>query len=507
MNHEGTKTQRGRTTRVTRFTGWCVAAMLFAAAATVAAQRASGKPAAIAAEPDGTTPLHRAVHRNDLKAAEAVLRAGADVNAANRYGVAPLALAATNGNAAMLELLLKAGANPNATQAEGETALMTAARTGIPAAVKVLLAHGADVNAKESWRGQTALMWAAAEGHAEAIELLLKAGAQIDARSTAGWTALLFAAREGRIAAVKTLLAGSADVNDALPFRAGRGRGADPATAEADAPGQRNPQGRGQSALVIAVGSGHFELAAALLEAGADPNAAGQGWSALHHITWIRKPGTGSNDPAPYGSGNMDSLTLVRKLKAHGADVNARVTRRPNVGVTALNFIGATPFFMAARGGDVELMRLLVELGADPKLPNQDGTTPLMAAAGIGTYSPGEDAGAPPEALEAVKLALELGNDVNAVDKNGNTAMHGAAFKQLPEVVKVLAAHGADVNVWNKKNVSGWTPLRIAVGVHRGMNFRFHVPTADALKELMVRANVSTEVEPETVISGATPTK
>jgi ankyrin repeat protein len=162
---------------------------------------------------------------------------------------------------------------------------------------------------------------------------------------------------------------------------------------------------------------------------------------------------------------------------------------------------------MAARGGDTELMRLLVDLGADPLLPNEDGTTPLMAAAGVGTHSPGEDAGAPPEALAAVKLALELGNDPNVIDKNGNTAMHGAAFKQLPEVVALLAEKGADVSVWNTKNVSGWTPLRIAVGVHRGMNFRFHVPTADALRALMVRAGVSTEVEPETVISGATPTK
>ena len=492
----------------TRKTGWWMAAMLFAAAGTVAGQRAGGRPAAMAVEPDGTTALHRAAHRNDLKAAEVLIRAGADVKAANRYGVPPLALAATNGNAAMLELLPKAGANPNATQAEGETALMTAARTGIPEAVKVLLSHGADVNAKESWRGQTALMWAAAEGHAETVQLLLQAGAQIDARSNAGWTALLFAAREGRVAAVKTLLAGGADVNDTLLARSGRGRGsAAAAAAGADAAVEQRPQTRGSSALVLAVGSAHFELAAALLDAGADPNAAAQGWTALHHITWIRKPGTGSNDPAPYGSGTMDSLTLVRELKAHGADVNARVTQRPNVGVTALNFIGATPFFMAARGGDAELMRLLVELGADPKLPNEDGTTPLMAAAGVGTHSPGEDAGAPPEALEAVKLALELGNDVNVVDKNGNTAMHGAAFKQLPEVVKVLAEHGADVSIWNRKNVSGWTPLRIAVGVHRGMNFRFHVPTADALKELMVRANVSTEVEPETVISGATPTK
>ena len=451
---------------------------------------------------DGTTPLHWAVHRDDLKAAATLIRTGSDVNATNRYGVPPLSLAATNGNVAMLELLLKAGANPDAAQSEGETALMTAARTGVPGAVKTLLAHGADVNAKESWRGQTALMWAAAEGHAEAIQVLLEAGAQVNARSNAGWTPILFAAREGQLAAVRALLAGGADVNDSLPGRTGRGRGAGPAGDG----GPRPPAG-GSSALVLAVGSGHFELAAALLDAGADPNASAQGWTALHHITWIRKPGTGSNDPAPYGSGEMDSLTLVRKLKAKGADLNARVTRRPNAGVTALNMIGGTPFFLAARGGDAELMRLLVDLGADPLLSNEDGTTPLMAAAGVGTHSPGEDAGAPPEALEAVKLAIDLGNDVNAVDKNGNTAMHGAAFKQLPEVVKYLDEKGAKVEVWNKNNVSNWTPLRIAVGVHRGMNFRFHVPTADALREIMVRANVSTEVEPETIISGATVTK
>jgi ankyrin repeat protein len=487
--------------RATLLGGCSIGLLLVISGSTVTAQRATrANTAAATAEPDGTTPLHWAVHRNDVKAAEALIRAGASVNAANRYGVPPLSLAATNGSAAMIELLLKSGADPNATQAEGETALMTASRTGVPAAVKALLAHGADVNATESWRGQTALMWAAAEGNAEVIELLLEAGAQVNARSKAGFTALLFAAREGQISAVRALLAAGANVNDAL-LASGRGR-------RGGAPGGARPAPRGgSSALVLAVGSGHFELAAALLDAGADTNAAAQGWTALHHITWIRKPGTGSNDPAPYGSGNMDSLTLVRKLKAHGADVNARVTRRPPAGVTALNLVGATPFFLAARGGDAELMRLLVELGADPLLPNEDGTTPLMAAAGVGTHSPGEDAGAPPEALEAVKLAIALGNDVNAVDKNGNTAMHGAAFKQLPEVVKVLAENGARVDVWNKNNVSGWTPLRIAVGVHRGMNFRFHIPTAEALRELMVRAGVSTEVEPETVVSGATPTK
>jgi uncharacterized protein len=153
------------------------------------------------------------------------------------------------------------------------------------------------------------------------------------------------------------------------------------------------------------------------------------------------------------------------------------------------------------------MMRLLADLGADPKLPNEDGTTPLMAAAGAGTHSPGEDAGLEPEALEAVKLTLALGNDVNVIDKNGNTAMHGAAYKQLPSVVKFLNEHGAKVDIWNRKNSSGWTPLRIAAGVHRGMNFRFHEPTANSLRAIMTAAGVSTVLEPERVISGATPTK
>src|SRR5688500_6798599 len=299
---------------LTYLTALSTAGVLAISGGTIVAQRATVAPSAGAVEPDGTTPLHRAVHRNDLNAVDALIRAGADVNATNRYGVPPLSLAATNGNAAILERLLKAGANANATQSEGETALMTAARSGVPAAVQVLLAHGADVNAKESWRGQSALMWAAAEGHAETIQVLLEAGAQINARSNAGWTALLFAAREGKIPAVKTLLGGGADVNDALLARGGgRGRGAGAGGGAA-----ARPPTRGSSALVLAVGSAHFELAAALLDAGADPNAAAQGWTALHHLTWIRKPGTGSNDPAPYGSGAMDSLTRVRSLQAQG---------------------------------------------------------------------------------------------------------------------------------------------------------------------------------------------
>jgi ankyrin repeat protein len=454
-----------------------------------------------ARQADGTTALYWAALNNDVETARLLIRAGADVKTPNRYGVAPLSVACINGSAPMIELLLKAGADANAAMTEGETALMTAARTGVSDALEVLLAHGAEVNARERTRGQTALMWAAGEGHASAIRTLLERGADLNGRSEAGWTPLLFAVRDGQLDATRTLLDAGASANDALPANTGG-----PRRRPEGAPGGADSP-RGLSALHLAVGSRHYELAAFLLDRGADPNAAGPGWTALHQLTWIRKTGLGTNGPPPSGSGSLDSLELLRKLVARGANLNARVTKKPNAGTTALNMIGGTPFFLAARTADVEMMRELVSRGADPLLPNEDGTTPLMAAAGAGTQSPGEDPGTEPEALEAVKLTLALGNDVNVVDKIGNTAMHGAAYKQLPSVVEFLTANGARVDVWNRKNSLGWTPLRIAVGVHRGMNFRFHIPTADALRAVMMAAGVPTTVEPEQVVSGATPTK
>ena len=459
------------------------------------------RPDVNAREADGTTALYWAATKNDVAIGSALIRAGADVKAASRYGITPLQVACLNGGAKFIELLLKAGADPNVATRDGETALMTASRTGVSDAVNALLAHSADPNAKESLRGQTALMWAAGEGHSEAIMALLERGADLRVRSKAGWTAFLFAVREGHIDAVQTLLHAGADVNDALPANTGGTR-----RRPEGAPGGADDP-RGMSALHLAVASRHYQLAAILLDKGADPNASGPGWMALHHLTWVRKPGQGSNSPPPRGSGNMDSAELIRRLAKAGANLNARVTRKPSAGTTAVNFIGGTPFFLAARTADVEMMRLLVDLGADATIPNEDGTTPLMAAAGAGTHSPGEDPGTEAEALAAVKLTVALGNDVNVVDKNGNTAMHGAAYKQLPSVVKFLSENGARIDIWNRKNSSGWTPLRIAAGVHRGMNFRFHVPTADALRAIMVVAGVSTALEPEKVISGATPTK
>jgi uncharacterized protein len=432
-----------------------------------------------AADPDGTTALHWAARANDSETAGALLRAGADVKAANRYGVTALSLASTNGSAALVEMLLSADADPNTATPEGETALMTAARSGSTGAVNALLAHGADVNRKEAWRGQTALMWAAAEGHADVVRLLLARGADRRARSNGGFTPLLFAVREGRIDAVAALLDAGADLNESLPARR---RGA--ASSANGAPTEA-----GVNAFMLAVANVHYELAAFLLDRGADPNSAPEGFTALHQITWLRRPGTGDNNPAPQGSGRVDSLTLVRKLVAAGAHVNARATKQANMGVTIrFHSIGATPFLLAARTADVPLMRLLLELGADPLLANDDGTTPLLAAAGVGTNSPLEEPGTEAEVLEAVKLVLERGGAIDTVDKNGDTAMHGAAHKHGPSVIRFLAEKGAKVQIWNQPNTANQTPLQIAEGVVVGMNVVRHAPTAAAIRDVLSAA-------------------
>ncbi len=432
---------------------------------------------------DGDTALHWAAYWDDLETARLLVQSGANVNAINRYGVTPISLACTNGDAAMIDLFLKAKADLKLALPGGETPLMTAARTGKVDGLKALLVSGADVKAKDDERGQTALMWAAAEGNTAAVGMLLEFGADIHAVSKGGFTALMFAVREGMPDVVRTLLKAGADVNETL---------------------QKPSRQAGTSAMALAVANAHFELAAMLLDAGADPNAAAQGWTALHTITWIRQPGYASNDPAPTGSGNMSSIEFVKKIVAKGANLNAKMTRRSNVGLSSLNTLGATPFLLAARTGDAELMRLLAKLGADPLIPNADNTTPLMVAAGVGTRSPGEDAGTDAEVLEAVKVAIELGNDVNAIDKNGETAMHGAAYKQVPAAAQYLLDHGAKIDVFNQKNSHGWTPLRIADGVHRGMNLRSSPETAAVLRKAMSAAGVSTVVDPEEGISGAT---
>jgi ankyrin repeat protein len=241
----------------------------------------------------------------------------------------------------------------------------------------------------------------------------------------------------------------------------------------------------------------HFEVATKLLEAGADPNAAAQGWTPLHAITWVRKPGVGDNNPPPQGSGSMTSLETVQKLVEHGADLNARMTRTLDTLLTKLNTKGATPFMLAARTADAELMRYLVKLGANPLLNNEDNTTPLMAAAGVGTRAPGEDPGTESEVIEAIQVALDLGGDINAVDNKGETAMHGAAYKTLPGVAQFLADKGAKIEIWNQKNKQGWTPLHIAQG-YRFDNFVPSPKTEAVIRALMTAAGASTDIAPPT---------
>jgi len=427
---------------------------------------------------DGMTALHWAAYQDDLDLARLLVRAGANVKAANRYGVTPLSLACTNGDGAMVAMFITAGADVNAPLPGGETPLMTAARTGNLAAVKALINAGAHVDAKDDRRGQTAVMWAAAEGHAAVVQALIDADADFKARVPSGLSPLMFAVREGRADVVRVLLKAGADVNETVPVegrRRGYGGGQPPA---------------GTTPLLLAVRNAHYELASLLLDAGANPNADLPGYTVLHAITAVRKPGVGDNDPPPDGSGTMTSIALVKKLAAKGANLNARMTKKANLNNTRLNEVGATPFMLASLTADSELMRTLAALGADPRLTNVDNSTPLMAAAGLATRSPGEDAGTESEVLEAVQAALDLGNDINAVDKNGETAMHAAAYKNLPQVVKFLASKGAKIDVWNKNDRFGWTPLAIAVGYRFG-NFKPSPDTEAAIREVMIAAGVT----------------
>ena len=382
--------------------------------------------------PDGTTALHWAVRADDVETTELLIRARANVAAADRYGVTPLFLASLNANADIVEKLIRAGADPNSANPDGETALMTAARTGSVAAVKILLDHGATVDAKEGVRGQTALMWAVVESHPEVVRLLHQRGASINATSSvfvpppiradrpgqaagAGitrqkaqsapqgkMTPLLYAARDGNLEMVRLLLQLGADV--------------------------KVTDANGTSPLVIALINGHVSTAKFLLENGADPKAAdGYGRATLFTAVDLRNLGRRGR------AETTELLNLIEELLVRGADPNAQtsgvvpVRGWQQLDGSWVNFTGQTPFLRAALSGDVTVMRLLLKYKADPNLATAGGTTPLMAAAGINWVANRTFTHSPQESLEAVRLCMELGNDVNAVNSMGFTAMHGAA--------------------------------------------------------------------------------
>jgi ankyrin repeat protein len=446
-----------------------------------------------ASQVDGMTALHWATRQNDIETVQALLKAGAKVSAPTRYGLTPLYLAAVNGNAAMLDIFLKAGADPNTSNSGGETTLMTATRTGSLDAVKLLIERGANVNAKEGERGQTALMWAVVENHPAVARLLIEKGANVNAQTvvvipdgitaepgatsanigangpgfyraravptpSGAMSALLFAAREGNKEMARILLDAKADIN--------------------------LPSANGSTPLVVAITNNHISLAMTLLERGADPNLADRFWkrTPLYTAIEMRNMDFTRESPPPLADA-ADPMDLIKALLAKGADPNARVNTTPVRGFMQgsanwVNFDGQTAFIRAALAGDITLMRLLLQNGADPNIKTNEGSTALMAAAGVNfvvsqTFTRSND-----EYLETAKLCLEKGNDVNAVNNQGITAMHGATNRGFDDMVKLLAAAGSKLDVPDKQ---GRTPMTYAEGVFLAVQPPVSKPSTIAL--------------------------
>jgi ankyrin repeat protein len=463
------------------------------------------KANANAVQPDGTTALHWAVRQNDAELVDQLLAAGANVNAQTRYGTNAIYFAAVNGHAAILEKLLKAGADANFTNADGEAVLMTASRTGKPDAVKVLLDHGAKVNTAEAVRGQTAVMWAAAENHPDVVRLLVERGADLNAHTKetpapdpaviwtpgraagdgitrlrarpqpgGGFTALHFAARDGNLEMTKFLVELGAKVNER--------------TAS------------GMTPMLASVINNHFKVAQYLLDHNTDPNLADSYqrtalFAALEmrNIDNTREHWVMHEDEADAPK----PLDFIKALLAHEADVNTRTMRTPIRGYQQgdgswVNFDGQTPFIKAALTGDITVMKLLLENGADPKIKTFEGSSALMAAAGVNWVANQTFNHSKEEFLEAVQLCMELSLDVNEANSMGFTPMHGAANRGSNEIIQLLARHGAKLD---PKDKVGRTPMTFAEGVFLALYPPVKKDSTIALlKELMAKQSSGDKV-------------
>ena len=400
---------------------------------------------------DGSTALLWAAHVNDVDVASALVRAGADANAANQFGMTPLSRACTNGSAEMVELLLRAGAKADAPIGTGETPLMTCAATGASAAVKMLLARGASVNAAEPTQHQTALMWAAAERHPDVVGQLVEAGADLRARTRKGFTALHFAAREGDVEAVTRLLAAHVDVNlRSVPDSPAPGRGVS----------YQSTLSAGSTPLLVATMRGQVPTALYLLDHGADPNIADAGLTPLHWAagTWeggVSNPVYGFSDPMSGIPNRRERLQLIAALLAHGANPNARMTKRPAIGGGYEDAAGATPFLLASAAADVEIMKMLLAAGADPKLVTDTKATAVMAVAGL-NRSVGESSLTEAQVLAAAKLLFDLGLDARGETTDGENGLYGAAYRGWNTLLLQLIEKGANVNAMSKAGITPW---------------------------------------------------
>ena len=441
--------------------------------------------------PDGSTALLWAVHNDDVALVERLLAAGANAGGANDYGATPMSEAATIGNVEIIAGLLKAGADPDSPNADGQTALMLVARSSNIEAADALIRHGANVNAREGRKGQTALMWATAQSQPAMVKTLLEHGADVDARSTVhqweryvtaeprmknmpsgGFTPLLYAARQGCLECARLLVRAGAKVDLEDPD--------------------------GVTPLLSALLNAHFDTARYLLEAGANPNK----WD-----WWGRTPLYAAVDysTVPHG-GRPDhlsldettSLKMIEILLAAGANPNAQLklfppyrSLRMDRGADSILDIGSTPLLRAARASDLDAMHVLIEHGALVDLPQVGGVTPLMAAAGLGASSIDTRGKfrTEPEAIAAATLLIDAGADVNGHDERGRTALHAAAAQGYTDLVKFLAAHGADLTA---KDADGVTPLGAASGKMRGRGRNptgeKHEETAAALEQLLTDA-------------------
>ena len=506
-----------------------------------------------APQADGATAIHWAAFSNNLELADLLIAAGANAKTSNRDGATPLYLAASNGNAAMIERLLKAGADPNEKQSHGETPLMFAARSGNVDAIKMLLDHHANVNAKETLRGTTALMWAADQKHAEAVRLLAQRGADVSAASnpdTKGNRAYLAPPVQARLRAA---LAAGKEPGDLLApgGEQARGKKTNPEdlVAAADAAAADSSFGRGTDSdgggltplvfatrqdcidcvgfllaagadvnqvthygwtpLLTAIQNRHYKLGAYLLDHGANPNIANNGgWTPLYLATDNRNIEGGDY---PVRKPDMDHLEIIKLLLDKGANANARIcgsqsTADKCVGdstETRTNFTmqwlyedGATPFLRAAQSGDVALMKMLLARGADPKIKTAYNVTALSVASGIGWVEGVTYEWSTEQNLEAIRMCLDLGIEVNAADDEGRTALHGAAHKGRNAAVQLLVDRGADLEAHDygsRDTVNGamkgwtWIPLHYAQGLARvGVQSALAHPETEAfIKKLM----------------------